>query len=637
MIIKQADLEGYTAKDIQVLEGPQAVRRRPGMYIGSTDRHGLHHLVHEIVDNSVDEAMAGFCDRVAVTLEADGSVRVEDNGRGIPVETHPQTGKSALETVLTILHAGGKFGGQSYKVAGGLHGVGASVVNFLSEWLKVEVRRGGKLYRQEYRQGHAVTTVVEVGPSEGSGTTVSFLPDKEIFGQLDYSFEELCQRFREIAYLNKGLEVSFVSHWHTDERTFLFEGGIVSFVGHLNSTKQVLHPPIYILEQADATFVECALQYNDSYSETIYSFVNSINTVDGGTHLTGFRSALTRALNDYVRKQKLIKEDQPNLSGEDVREGLTAVISVKVTDPQFEGQTKTRLGNAEVRGIVESVVAEGLTIYLEDHSQEARRIIEKCLTTQKARDAARKAREMVIRKNALDGASLPGKLADCSERDPSKCEVYIVEGESAGGSAKMGRDRSFQAILPIKGKILNVEKARPDKVLAHEEIRALVTAIGGGIGEDFNLDKIRYHRIIIMTDADVDGSHIRTLLLTFFFRNMGSLIGAGHLFIAQPPLYRIQAGKEVLYSYSESQQMDGLKRLEGRKGLAVQRYKGLGEMNPEQLWETTMNPATRTILQVTVEDAHEADRIFTVLMGDEVEPRRNFISLYAKQVRNLDI
>ncbi|GBD11761.1 DNA gyrase subunit B [bacterium HR23] len=634
---KVAGVQEYTAESIQVLEGLEAVRRRPGMYIGSTDQRGLHHLVYEIVDNAVDEALAGYCNRIVVTLREDGSVQVEDNGRGIPVETHPVTGKSALETVMTTLHAGAKFGNGAYKVAGGLHGVGASVVNFLSQWFRVEVRRNGRLYRQEFRQGRPTGTVQDLGTAEGTGTTVAFLPDPEVFGKADYDFATLAERFREVAYLVPGLEITLADLRTGEERTFYFEGGVASMVAHYNRTRQPLHPVLSLSRTVEGVQVDCALQYTDEVSEAIFTFANCIPTPEGGTHLTGLRSALTRVLNDYARKQKLLKDDQPNLQGEDVREWLTAVLAVRLLNPQFEGQTKTKLGNPEVKGIVDSVVGEALAIYLEDHPAEASRIVGKCLTAARAREAARRAREMVLRKNALDGTSLPGKLADCSERDPALCELFIVEGESAGGSAKMGRDRRFQAILPLKGKILNVEKARPDKVLSHEEIRALVSALGVGMGEDINLSKLRYHRIIIMTDADVDGSHIRTLLLTFFFRNMRPLITNGHLYIAQPPLYRIQVGKQVEYAYTEAQKDAILKRLDKGKGVVIQRYKGLGEMNPEQLWETTLNPATRSILQVTLEDARRADELFTILMGDQVEPRKTFIFAYARQVRNLDV
>ena len=634
----------YTAQDIQVLEGMEAVRRRPGMYIGSTDHRGLHHLIYEIVDNAVDEAMAGYCTNVTINILASGAVQVEDDGRGIPVDIHPTTGKSAVETVMTTLHAGAKFGGKGYTVSGGLHGVGASVVNALSSWLRVEVRRDGFLHAQEFQCGHAAGPLAKAGEATGSGTLTSFMPDEEIFGPPDYDFDVLSQRFKEMAYLNKGLRISLVSDWHREQgysgwkQEYLFDGGISSFVTQLNHGKEVLQPnPIYVQKTVDSTMVEAAFQYNGGFSEITYSFANCINTADGGTHLTGFRTALTRALNDYARKQKFLKDDQPNFSGEDVREGLTAVLSVKLMDPQFEGQTKSKLGNPEVKGYVDSVVAEALTYYLEEHPQEARRTIDKCLTSQRAREAARKARDMVLRKNAMDGGSLPGKLADCSEKDPVLSELYLVEGESAGGSAKMGRDRRFQAILPLKGKILNVEKARLDKMLGHEEIRIIITAVGASLGEDLNLEKLRYHKIIIMTDADVDGSHIRTLLLTFFYRNMQSLIEDGYLYIAQPPLYKIQAGKDARYAYMESEKDDILKKMEGKRGLSTQRYKGLGEMNPDQLWETTMDPKTRTLLQVTAEDAEAADRVFSELMGEDVAPRKAFIQDYATSVRNLDV
>ena len=641
---QQQAMAEYTAKDIQVLESQEAVRLRPGMYIGSTDQRGLHHLIYEIVDNSVDEAMAGHCTWVRVNIQEDGSVMVEDNGRGIPVDTHEATGKSALETVMTTLHAGGKFGGGGYKVSGGLHGVGASVVNSLSEWMVVEVKRDGKHYRQEFHQGWATSELQVVGPAEGYGTTITFLPDPEIFPALDYDFDIVCQRFREMAFLNKGLEIHLSSYLHHreppgyQERTFYFDGGILSFLRSLNRKRTVVHPaPLYVQKTVDSTMVEVALEYNDGFAESTYAFVNCINTIDGGTHVTGFRSALTRVLNDYARKNKLLKEEHPNLTGEDVREGLTAVISVKLTDPQFEGQTKTRLGNAEVKGYVDSAVGSELLIFLEDHPNDARRIIEKCLTTARARDAARRARDLVIRKSAMDGGALPGKLADCSERNPALSEIYLVEGDSAGGSAKMGRDRRFQAILPLRGKILNVEKAPPDKMLGHEEIRVIITALGAGLGEDFNLEKLRYHRVIIMTDADVDGAHIRTLLLTFFFRHMPDLITNGHMYIAQPPLYKIQNGRQLQYVYSDSERDAALESLKDKKSVHLQRFKGLGEMNATELWETTMNPETRTILQVEIEDAAGADAVFTDLMGDLVAPRKAFIQAYAKDVKNLDV
>ena len=823
----------YTASDIQVLEGLEAVRRRPGMYIGSTDHRGLHHLIYEIVDNGVDEAMAGVCDHITITLQEDGVVRVTDNGRGIPVDMHPTTHRPALETIMTTLHAGAKFGGGVYKVSGGLHGVGASVVNALSEQMVVEVQRDGRLFSQEFSRGKPVHDLAETGEGDGTGTgtTISFLPDSTIFGTIEYDYEELIQRFRQMAYLNKGLLIEFASPWHRSrgaeqwQTTFHFEGGISEFVKlSLNRDREVLSAdPIHVEKSVDGTIVEVALQYNTSFSEQVYSFANCINTPDGGTHLTGFRTALTRALNDYTRKKKFIKDDQSNMAGEDVREGLAAVVSVKLLDPEFEGQTKTKLGNPEIKGMVETVVAEGLEYYLEEHPQEARRIINKCLTSQKAREAARKARDMVLRKNAMDGGSLPGKLSDCQERDPALSELFLVEGESAGGSAKMGRDRKFQAILPLKGKILNVEKAREDQMISHEEIRHIITALGtkfhsrvkvsndengdgNGNGHNdadgFDLDALRYHKVIIMTDADVDGSHIRTLILTFFYRHMRPLVEDGYLYIAQPPLYKVWKGKaeEWIYTEEEKEQwlakqrytglkvlssdgsititpadlqktlaglrgfqkaLDDLEELtevptdflllllrssvgewyrqdmanadqvmmqtrtwmqdmgmpfnpmydqktgekwldvefpngtkfklasqhfeapamrrcfelypivkalaEGgpyvvqrrgkevesdipwhqladsmeqnadKSGINIQRYKGLGEMNPEQLWETTMNPETRTILRVNAEDALEADRWFSLLMGDAVEPRRDFIQTRAREVRNLDV
>jgi len=627
----------YTAEDIEVLGGLEAVRRRPGMYIGSTGQRGLHHLVQEIVYNSIDEAMAGCCDRVEVTIYRDGRVEVADNGRGIPIEVHPVTSTSALEAVMTILHAGAKFGGRGYKVSGGLHGVGASVVNALSSWLKVEVKRDGKLYRQEYCRGVAQNAVEEVGEASDTGTITTFLADKEIFGNLNYDFDALAQRFREMCYLTKGLDLHFRDQRADRETTFYFEGGIASFARYLNKNRPVLHKPIYISKMVNGTEVEAAIQYNEGFTETTFSFANCINTQDGGSHLTGFRTALTRVINDCARKLKLLKEDDANLIGDDTREGLVAIISVKLTEPQFEGQTKTKLGNPEIKSHVESAVVEGLSQYLEEHPPEAKKIIEKCLTSARAREAARKARDLVIRKTALEAATLPGKLTDCSEKDPSRCELYLVEGESAGGSAKQGRDRRFQAILPLRGKILNVEKAPPDKMLAHEEIRTIITALGAGIDNQMDLSRLRYHRIIIMTDADVDGSHIRTLLLTFFFRHMAELIGNGHLYIAQPPLYRINTGKEQHWVYSEKEKEELVKKLKGGKKLEIQRYKGLGEMSAQQLWDTTMNPATRTTLRVNVADAVKADQIFRTLMGDEVPPRKAFIQAHAKSVRNLDI
>ncbi len=792
----------YSAADIQVLGGREAVRRRPGMYIGSTDQRGLHHLVYEIVYNSIDEAMAGCCTRIVVTLREDGSVTVEDDGRGIPVEIHPATGISALETVMTILHAGAKFGGKTYQVSGGLHGVGASVVNALSSQLEVIVQRDGKKYRQEYKKGLPQSKVCQIGDATGTGTTTTFMADEDIFGKAGYDFDTLSERLREVAYLNKGLEICLFDKRRDTEKSFYFEGGITGFVRHLNRSRTVCHrQPIYISSQADHTVIEAALQYNDGFSDNTFSFANCVNTIDGGTHLTGFRSAVTRVLNDYAHKNKLLKDTDPNLVGDDVREGLTAIVSVKLSEPQFEGQTKSKLGNIEVKSLVESVVVEGLSLYLEEHPDDARRIIEKCATTAKAREAARKARDLIIRKSSLDTGTLPGKLADCSEKDPTHCELYLVEGPSAGGSAKEGRNRRFQAILPLRGKILNVEKAAPDRMLSHEEIRSIITALGAGIDEELDLAKLRYHRVILMTDADVDGAHIRTLLLTFFFRHMSAIINNGHLFIAQPPLYRVSIGKtrdwvyseeglskyfakkafenvsvyskdqtikltgEELIDYFESlkainqdlvtlaedvkiprgvsefilrmnefysrldfakenkefmldiakwfQQFHfpfimqsnpendeywidvGGKMCKGRvdrklfenpilrkcltvyprvknfiedktyfviknkkeigadiswdkviqlldkmsdkSNVVVQRYKGLGEMSAEQLWETTMNPATRTLLSVNIEDAAKADSIFSVLMGDEVLPRKSFIQAHARSVKNLDI
>ncbi|MDD5703614.1 MAG: DNA topoisomerase (ATP-hydrolyzing) subunit B [Dehalococcoidales bacterium] len=629
----------YTAANIQVLGGREAMRLRPGMYIGSTDQRGLHHLVYEIVYNSVDEAMAGCCSRIFITINKDNSIVVEDNGRGFPVDIHPTTGKSALETALTILHAGGKFGGGAYQVSGGLHGVGAKAVNALSEWFTAEVRRDGKVYQIVFNKGILTSPVKEIGTTEGTGTTISFLADTEIFGDATYDYDILSTRVREIAYLNKGLELTIRDERIDTEKTFYFEGGISGYVHHLNRNREVKHPkPIYICKQVDKTIVEISFQYNDGYSESIYGFANCVNTVDGGTHLTGFRSSLTRILNDYARKNKLVKEDEGSLTGEDVREGLTAIVSVRLPDPQFEGQTKGKLGNSETKSIVESVMTDQLALYLEEHPDDARSIIEKCYTAARAREAARRARDLVLKKNSLDGGTLPGKLADCSEKDPANSELYLVEGESAGGSAKQGRNRRFQAILPLRGKILNVEKAAPEKMLAHEEIRALITALGTNIDSDLDLSRLRYHRVILMTDADVDGSHIRTLLLTFFFRHMGELINQGHLYIAQPPLYRIKAGSLEHWVYSDQQRDDTLKRVrETNRKIELQRYKGLGEMSAEQLWETTMNPQTRTLLQVGIPDAVKADESFRTLMGEEVPPRKAFIQAHAKSVKNLDI
>ena len=637
--------EEYSADDIQVLEGMEAVRKRPGMYIGSTDQRGLHHLIYEIVDNSVDEFMGGFCTEVSITIQKDGSVLVQDNGRGIPVDIQSQTGLTALETVMTVLHAGGKFGGKAYAVSGGLHGVGASVVNALSSSLQAEVVRDGNIYTQTYSRGITQTEIsTEVAP-EGriTGTTVLFMPDTEIFGELVYDFNILMNRFREMAYLNKGLQITFKSDWHTSkwpnhELTFYFDGGISSFVRGLNQKRNVIHEdPIYVEKPIDGTNVEIALQYNETYTESVYAFANCINTEDGGTHVTGFRSALTRAINDYARKEKFLKDSEPNLAGEDTREGLTAVISLKIQEPQFEGQTKNKLGNPEARTQVETVLGESLKTFLEDNPKEAKTIVEKCMTSQRAREAARKARDLIIRKNAMDGGGLPGKLADCSEKNPEYCEIYLVEGDSAGGTAKMGRDRKTQAILPLWGKILNVQKSRDDKIVQHDAIRAMITALGAGLGEDFDIEKLRYHRVIIMADADVDGSHIRTLLLTFFFNHMTELVTNGHLYIAQPPLYKIGSGKQEQYVYSDEQREEILEQLDGKRNVNIQRYKGLGEMNAEQLWETTMNPETRTLLRVEVADKNNAANDFEMLMGDEVPPRREFIETHALEVTNLDV
>ena len=644
---------GYTADDIQVLEGIEAVRRRPGMYIGSTGQAGLHHLVYEIVDNAVDEAMAGYAKHIGITLQPDGWAQVEDDGRGIPTDKHAKTGKSALETVLTVLHAGGKFGGGGYKVSGGLHGVGASVVNALAAELQVRVHRDGYYHCQRYERGIA-TSELERGrlkqADPPTGTLVRWKADPDVIDALEYDFDVLAQRFREVAYLNKGLWIRF-----RDERTlspggepanevnFYFEGGIQSYVRFLNRDRETLQPlPFHLDREVGANgqtvAVEVALQYNTDYSDSVYAFANTINTHEGGSHLTGFRSALTRAINDFARKQKQLKDNDPNITGEDTREGLTAVISVKLAEPQFEGQTKTKLGNPEIKGVVESATAEALSEYLEGNSREGRRIVDKCLTTARARDAARKARALVQRKGALDGAALPGKLADCSERNPELSELFIVEGDSAGGSAKQGRDRRTQAILPLRGKVLNVERARLDKLLAHEAYRTLITALGTGIGEDFDLAKLRYHKVVIMTDADSDGAHIRTLLLTFFFRHMPNLIEAGNLYIAQPPLFRVQAGRqkaEWLYSDAELEAFMNRQK-EGQKKISVQRYKGLGEMNADQLWETTMDPQARLMLRVDIDNEHAADDLFVKLMGDDPAKRRSFIETHADLAR-LDV
>jgi DNA gyrase subunit B len=639
----------YSAGQIQVLKGLEAVRKRPGMYIGTTGPRGLHHLVFEVVDNAVDEALAGFCSHIDVILLPDDSVTVIDDGRGIPVDMHPVEKKPGVEVAMTTLHAGGKFDKTAYKVSGGLHGVGVSVVNALSEWLEAEIRwRDGKVYRQRYSRGDKQTPLEVVGKTDRkqTGTTVSFKPDPTVFPEPRFSFDTLATRLRELAFLNKGLLIRLIDRRGAEEReeSFKYDGGIVEFVEYLRGSRKPLHPkPIYLEAAREEAEIELAIQYDDGYNENTFTFVNNINTHEGGTHLTGFKSALTRTLNDYARKNNLLKKDLDSLSGDDVREGLTAVLSVRVREPQFEGQTKTKLGNSEVRGAVEQVVNERLSSYLEEHPPEARAIVEKAIQSARARIAARKARDLTRRKNALEGSVLPGKLADCSITDPKVCEIYLVEGDSAGGSAKQGRNRAFQAILPLRGKILNVEKARLDKILSNEEIRTIITAIGTGIGEDeFNVDNARYHKIIIMTDADVDGAHIRTLLLTFFFRHMRELIEEGMVYIAQPPLYRVAKGKEEHYAYSDEERDALIEQLSGngkgeRSGLNIQRYKGLGEMNPDQLWRTTMDPDRRTVLRVTLDDAVETDKVFTTLMGDDVEPRRRFIEENARYVKNLDV
>lgn len=631
----------YSAEKIQVLKGLEAVRRRPAMYIGDVTPRGLHHLVYEIVDNSIDEAMAGFCNNIVVTIHQDEIVSVVDDGRGIPVDVHKETGKSALEVIMTVLHAGGKFDKSTYKVSGGLHGVGASVVNALSEWCEVQVYRDGVTWEQKYERGVPVAPVKQTGKTKKSGTRVVFLADKEIFKKIKYTFETLANRLRDLAFLNKGLKITLRDErvGEEQEEVFHYKGGLVEFVRYLDQNRTALHKPIYYEDEREGVQVEIAFEYNDSYNENIFSYCNNVNTIEGGTHLSGFRSALTRTINNYGAKNNLLKKVV--IQGEDTREGITAIISVKVAEPQFEGQTKTKLGNSEVKGIVESVTNDKLAEFLEQNPSVGKRIIEKCITAANSREAARKARELTRRKSALESNSLPGKLADCSIDDPAQCEIYLVEGDSAGGSAKQGRDRRFQAILPLKGKILNVEKARLHKILTNDEIKTIITALGTGIGEgDFSLERLRYHKIIIMTDADVDGSHIRTLLLTFFFRYMKELIECGNVYIAQPPLYMIRAGKEISYAYDDEEKEDITKRLSkngASMNINVQRYKGLGEMNPEQLWETTMNPEKRTLLQVTLENAAEADHIFSTLMGDQVEPRRQFIEANALNVRNLDI
>ncbi|MFZ5899110.1 MAG: DNA topoisomerase (ATP-hydrolyzing) subunit B [Bacillota bacterium] len=627
-------VHGYGAEDIQVLEGLEAVRKRPGMYIGSTGPRGLHHLVYEVVDNSIDEALAGYCDFIEVVVHPDNSVTVTDNGRGIPVDIHPTVGRPALEVVLTKLHAGGKFGGGQYKISGGLHGVGISVVNALSEWLRVEVSRDGRLYRQVFERGLPAGDMEVIGESEGTGTKVTFKPDAEIFEVTSFDFETLAQRFRELSFLNPTVTIRFIDERTGEAQDFHHAGGLRDFVRQLCGRKETLpEQPVYISDQKNDVIVEVAFQYVNSDRELIYSYANTIRTIDGGTHEAGFRAALTRVVNDYARKYNLLKNGV--LAGEDIREGVTAVISVKVPEPQFEGQTKTKLGNSEVRSIVDGIVSQHLMIFLEENPAVGKRIVDRAVLAARAREAARRARELTKRKNLLETSTLPGKLADCSERDPRESELFIVEGDSAGGSAKQGRDRRFQAILPLRGKILNVEKARQDKILGNEEIRALITAIGTGVGEDFDIDKARYHKIVIMTDADVDGAHIRTLLLTFFYRYMRELVEKGYVYIAQPPLYKVKKGKEVRYLYSDRELQKALEEL--GKDVTIQRYKGLGEMNPEQLWETTMDREKRTILRVSLEDAMAAEELFSTLMGDQVEPRREFIQRHAREVRNLDI
>ncbi len=627
----------YTAKDIQILDELKAVRLRPGMYIGGTDKHGLHQILYEIVYNSIDEAMAGCCSRIEITIHEDNSVTVIDNGRGIPTESIPGQDITALEAVMTRLHAGAKFSNHVYGVSSGLHGVGASVVNALSSWLKAEVKREGRVYYQEYRQGVPEHKIEITGDTQDTGTSISYLADREIFESIDYDFDMACQRLRELAYLNKGVEIAIRDERADQEKAFYFDGGIASYIRRLNKHRGLVHPyPIYTSTMTDSTVIEVALQYNDSFTESTLSFANCVNTRDGGSHLTGFRSALTRVLNDYARNAKFLKDTDPNLTGEDVREGAVAIISVKLPQPQFEGQTKARLGNPEVKSHVESAVASSLSLYLEQHPNEARAIIDKCLTAARAREAARKARDLVLKKTGFETSTLPGKLAECSEKEPARCEIYLVEGDSAGGSAKQGRDRRFQAILPLRGKILNVEKAAKDKILEHAELRAIVTALKASADEQFDTSRLRYHRVIIMTDADVDGSHIRTLLLTFFYRHMTELVNQGYLYIAQPPLYRLKSGKQEFWLYSDQEKEEKLKGLKADKA-EIQRYKGLGEMTPQQLWETTMNPTTRTLLKVQAEDAIAADAAFRMLMGDEVLPRKRFIQAHAQSVRNLDI
>jgi DNA gyrase subunit B len=633
------EMQTYSAANIQVLKGLEAVRRRPAMYIGDTTTHGLHHLVYEIVDNSIDEAMAGFCTKIQVIINKDESITVLDNGRGIPVDKHKEMKKSALEVIMTVLHAGGKFDHSTYKVSGGLHGVGASVVNALSEWCEVEVYREGQIYFQKYQRGLPTAPVKKLRATKNTGTKTTFLADSNIFTKVTYNFETLANRLRELAFLNKGLRISLKDIRDGNQEEFYYKGGLIEFIKYIDQSRTALHKPIYISGEREGVEVEISLEYNDSYSDNIFTYCNNVNTIEGGTHLHGFKSALTRTLNYYGNKNNLLKNIQ--LQGDDVREGLTSVVSVKVGEPQFEGQTKTKLGNSEVRGVVESIFNESLAEFLEQNPSVGRKIIDKNVSAAQSREAARRARDLTRRKSALEGNQLPGKLADCSISDPEQCEIYLVEGDSAGGSAKQGRDRRFQAILPLKGKILNVEKARLHKILANDEIKTIITAMGAGVGdEDFEYEKLRYHKIIIMTDADVDGSHIRTLLLTFFFRYMRILIELGHVYIAQPPLYKIKAGKEELYAYDDDEKEKLVKRFSkngSESKINIQRYKGLGEMNPEQLWDTTMNPEKRTLLQVTLENAAQADHIFSTLMGDQVEPRRNFIEKNARYVRNLDI
>ena len=632
--------QSYDESQIQVLEGLEAVRKRPGMYIGSTSSRGLHHLVYEIVDNSIDEAFAGFCKNIEVAINEDNSITVIDDGRGMPVGIHPKMGKSTVEVIMTVLHAGGKFGGGGYKVSGGLHGVGASVVNALSEYCEVTVTREGHVWQQKYSRGNILCDLTKIGDSDGHGTKVMFKPDPEIFEDTIFDFEVLASRLRELAFLNKGIAITLIDKREEEERVekYHYEGGIKEFVSYLNRNKEVLHEsPIYVEGEKDGIIAEIALQYNDGYNESLYSFANNIDTIEGGTHLAGFKSALTRAINDYAKRFGHIKDSDKNLSGDDAREGLTAVVSVKISEPQFEGQTKTKLGNSEVRGVVDSIVAEGVSIFLEENPAVGKIIIDKALMAARARDAARKARELT-RKSVLERSTLPGKLADCSSKDPKECEIYIVEGDSAGGSAKQGRNRKFQAILPLRGKILNVEKQRLDRILNSETIRSMITAFGAGIGKDFDEEKLRYDRIIIMTDADVDGAHIRTLLLTFFYRYMRPLIDGGHVYIAQPPLYKVSKGKKEGYAYTEEELANLLEEFGGKDNtISIQRYKGLGEMNASQLWETTMDPEHRILKKATVSDAIVADEIFTILMGDKVEPRREFIQKNAGKISNLDI